>query len=101
MSRVRNVVRLLVASLALSMGAAWAQTLNVTLDQNTANIDPTANWLYDLTSNQFVPLVEYDFTTGQSVSAGAESWTVSDDGLTYTFNIREGWNWSDGTPVTA
>ena len=101
MSRVRNVVRLLVASLALSMGAAWAQTLNVTLDQNTANIDPTANWLYDLTSNQFVPLVEYDFTTGQSVPAGAESWTVSDDGLTYTFNIREGWNWSDGTPVTA
>lgn len=101
MSRVRNIVRLLVASLALLAGAAWAQTLNVTLDQNTAVIDPTANWLYDLTSNQFVPLVEYDFATAQSIPAGAESWTVSNDGLTYTFKIREGWNWSDGAPVTA
>lgn len=101
MSRVRNVVRVLLAALTLLTGLVSAQTLNVTLDQNTAVIDPTANWLYDLTSNQFVPLVEYDFDTGRSVPAGAESWTVSDDGLTYTFHIREGWNWSDGNPVTA
>ena len=30
----------------------------------------------------------------------AESWDVSDDGLTYTFHLRES-NWSDGTPLTA
>jgi peptide/nickel transport system substrate-binding protein len=35
-------------------------------------------------------------------SAGfAESWTVSDDGLTWTFKIREGMKWSDGTPATS
>jgi peptide/nickel transport system substrate-binding protein len=31
----------------------------------------------------------------------AESWTVSDDGLTWTFKIREGMKWSDGTPATS
>ena len=32
--------------------------------------------------------------------AMAESWTVSDDGLTYTFKLRDS-KWSDGEPVTA
>jgi peptide/nickel transport system substrate-binding protein len=31
----------------------------------------------------------------------AESWTVSDDGLTWTFTLREGSTWHDGEPVTA
>ena len=31
----------------------------------------------------------------------AESWTASDDGLTWTFKIREGMKWSDGTPATS
>jgi peptide/nickel transport system substrate-binding protein/oligopeptide transport system substrate-binding protein len=31
----------------------------------------------------------------------AESWTVSDDGLTYTFTLRDGAAFSDGSPVTA
>jgi peptide/nickel transport system substrate-binding protein len=31
----------------------------------------------------------------------AESWDVSGDGMTYTFHIRKGIKFSDGTPVTA
>lgn len=30
-----------------------------------------------------------------------EGWTVSDDGLTYTFTLRPGLEWHDGKPVTA
>lgn len=37
-----------------------------------------------------------DLTYGQ-----AESYDVSDDGLTYTFHLRDGIVWSDGQPVTA
>jgi peptide/nickel transport system substrate-binding protein len=31
----------------------------------------------------------------------AESWETSEDGLTWTFDIREGVMWSDGEPLTA
>lgn len=31
----------------------------------------------------------------------AESWSVSDDGLTYTFTLREGAAFSDGSPITS
>jgi peptide/nickel transport system substrate-binding protein len=31
----------------------------------------------------------------------AESWEVSDDGLEFTFHLREGMRWSDGEPFTA
>lgn len=37
---------------------------------------------------------------GVVTGAGAESWTVSDDGLVYTFTLRENY-WSDGEPVVA
>ncbi|WP_227394683.1 peptide ABC transporter substrate-binding protein [Jeotgalibacillus aurantiacus] len=37
----------------------------------------------------------------QPQEAMAESWDISEDGLTYTFNIREDANWSNGEPVTA
>ncbi len=30
----------------------------------------------------------------------AESWEVSDDATSYTFKIRDGINWTDGTPLT-
>lgn len=35
------------------------------------------------------------------VPDGAASWTVSEDGKTYTFTIREGLTFADGAPVTA
>jgi peptide/nickel transport system substrate-binding protein len=31
----------------------------------------------------------------------ADTWSVSDDGLTWTFHIREGMKWSDGEPATS
>ncbi len=35
------------------------------------------------------------------VPAVAESWEMSEDGLTYTFKLRDNAKWSDGSPVTA
>jgi len=34
------------------------------------------------------------------IPGAAESWSVSEDGLTWTFNLRPGQVWSDGTPLT-
>lgn len=38
---------------------------------------------------------------GEPVAGVAESWKVSDDGLTWTFTLREDARWSNGDPVTA
>ena len=44
--------------------------------------------------------LEVDSFTGETVE-GLTSWEVSEDGLTYTFTIRDGAVWSDGTPITS
>jgi len=48
----------------------------------------------------FDPLITFD-NNGRAVPVAARSWTVSPDGLTYTFHLRPGMKWSDGRPVTA
>lgn len=54
-------------------------------------------WIY---GNVFDVLIRVD-RSGLELQPGlAESWEVSDDGLTYTFHLRET-GFSDGTPVTA
>ena len=45
-------------------------------------------------------LTVYD-AAGEVVPGVAESWTVSDDRLVYTFHLREAAKWSNGDPVTA
>lgn len=51
----------------------------------------------DMFQDQLVNL-DKDFNV---IPASAESWEVSEDGLTWTFHIKEGLQWSDGTPLTA
>lgn len=46
------------------------------------------------------PLTELD-KDFNVVPAAAESWEVSEDGLTWSFHLRPGQVWSDGTPLTA
>jgi oligopeptide transport system substrate-binding protein len=50
--------------------------------------------------NCFEGLMGYD-SSGKLVPAAAKSYTVSDDGLTYTFKLREDGAWSNGDTVKA
>lgn len=49
--------------------------------------------------NVLEPLIR--FNEDRYEAAGAESWDISEDGLTYTFHIRKGNKWDDGKEVTA
>lgn len=55
---------------------------------------------YQAYSLLFPAPLEVDPFTGETVE-GLTSWVVSDDGLTFTFTIRDGAVWSDGTPITS
>ena len=48
----------------------------------------------------FEGLVTYDPKTANAIPGVAESWDISEDGMTYTFHLRKA-VWSDGTPITA
>ncbi|QDY70655.1 ABC transporter substrate-binding protein [Qingshengfaniella alkalisoli] len=47
------------------------------------------------------PLIRYTFDWNGIAPNIASSWDVSDNGLVYTFHLRAGHKWSDGTPFTA
>jgi peptide/nickel transport system substrate-binding protein len=46
-------------------------------------------------------LLGWDKDTMEPVPALATEWSVSEDGLTWTFKIRDDVTWSDGQPLTA
>ena len=67
-----------------------------TVDPHKTSTVYEAHVLRDL----FEGLVMQD-AKAELIPGVAESWTVSDDGKTYTFKLRENAAWSDGSPVTA
>ena len=68
----------------------------VTFDFQVAVYQRFCGTLSDLFQDTLVDL-DGDFNV---IPAAAESWEVSDDGLTWTFHIAPGLQWSDGTPLT-
>nr|WP_156464995.1 ABC transporter substrate-binding protein [Mesorhizobium sp. Root552] len=56
----------------------------------------------EVTGNTYDLLVRLDLTDTSKVNGDlAESWTVSDDGLTYTFKLKPGMKFASGNPITA
>ena len=67
-----------------------------TLDPHRYNLRLEETILNDL----FLGLTTFD-PHGNIVPGAAEDWSVSEDGLTWTFALRADGRWSDGEPVTA
>ena len=69
---------------------------------DTATIDPNkVNAVADATISYHIYEGLYRNVLGDVQPGMAESYTVSDDGLVYTFTLRQDAKWSDGEPVTA
>ncbi len=79
----------------LNLGFGISQI--VTLDPPQVNLGIVAG---ELVSNLFSSLVQFDEQLGL-VPDLAESWTVSEDGLTYTFTLRDGLTFHNGDPLKA
>ena len=67
-----------------------------TLDPALADLNPDLQILHDL-SEGLVVIGQ----AGEALPGEAQSWTVSPDGMTYTFTLRPGLAWSNGAPLTA
>ena len=77
--------------------------LVVEVGPDPETIDPALNSASDgniMIIHLFEPLLNMD-KDNNIIGGMAETWDVSEDGLTYTFHLREGLKWSDGTPLTA
>ena len=79
------------------------QVLTYNLAADSKTLDPALNTAIDggtVLSNTFEGLCRTD-EKDKAIKGGAESWNVSEDGLTYTFNLRKDAKWSNGDKVTA
>ncbi|RYH14245.1 MAG: peptide ABC transporter substrate-binding protein [Alphaproteobacteria bacterium] len=87
----------------LMSSTALAVTLNLGNGGEPGSLDPhkvSGDWENRIVSEYLEGLVTED-AQAKAVPGQAESWTISDDGLVYTFKIRADATWSDGVPVTA
>lgn len=111
MRKTKAAVSLLTVS-ALVLGltsfntTVFAETgtsdLNIMLETPVESLDPqqaTDGTSFEVIAAYTDGLMQMD-ADGQAVPAIAESYDLSEDGLTYTFHLRDA-SWSNGDPVTA
>lgn len=93
------------SALALSAGMAFAQdTITIAMQLEPPNLDPTGGAAEAIDSVVYLNIFEglTKFTSDGSVVPNlAESWTISDDGLVYTFKLHDGVTFHDGTTLDA
>ena len=88
-------------------GGSSEQVLNISTNSVVVGLNPLVNTTApDNNAHNMIydPLVRdrsAKDNTDEIVPAAAESWDVSEDGLTYTFHMNPDAKWSDGSKVTA
>lgn len=94
-------------TLSLSLGCPTAARAEMILrrgnDGEPESLDPHrvgSHWENSIMGDLFLALTTED-AKGDPIPGAAERWTTSPDGLTWTFTLRPGLQWSDGEPLTA
>ena len=95
-----------VAICALSAGAAFAQQANISIGMvlEPPNLDPTAGAAAAIDEVVYANIFEglTRFGPDGAVNPGlAATWDISEDGTVYTFALRPGVTFHDGTTLTA
>src|SRR6202795_2461819 len=100
--KASNVTRALALSAALAVPSlADAKTITAVMhsDLRAPGMVSTAYIFRDFGYMIFDTLLAED--SNFKIQPQMAEWKVSDDKLTYTFTLRDGLKWHDGTPVTA
>ena len=87
---------------SISASAAGSKYAGIMLSTNVMSLDSnlaTDGDSFEVIADCIDGLAQMD-ADGAAIPALAESWDISDDGLTWTFNLRDA-KWSNGDPVTA
>ncbi|HZJ10025.1 MAG TPA: ABC transporter substrate-binding protein, partial [Trueperaceae bacterium] len=105
MARIRLFATSLLLSAALLAGAATAQTgtLEIAVDTAPVGLDPhlvTAFSSFVVIGQIYDSLIEVNADLGLEPGLATE-WTVSDDGLTYVFQLRSDVLFHNGRTMTA
>ncbi len=99
----KPILTLCLALLLCLFPLSLAQTLTYGMGGNFDKLDPNATTftrVSRITLHVVEPLIWQD-APGEFVPALATDWSVSDDGTEYTFTLREGITFHDGTPFDA
>jgi len=83
--------------------AAAEKVLRVIPHADLKNLDPIWTTAY-ISRNHGYLVYDTLFALDEDLNVQpqmVDTWTVSDDKLTWTFKLRDGLNWHDGPPVTA
>lgn len=86
-----------------SSSSSGEKILSVQVGPDPETMDPALNSAVDganMLLHSFECLLTVD-QDGQLAEGQAESWETSEDGLTWTFHLRDGLKWSDGSDLTA
>ena len=79
-------------------------TIRLATVSEPSTLDPNlAEDYFSITpiEQMFLGLTNINNETSEIEPELAESWTISEDGTVWTFNLRQDVTWSDGNPVTA
>ena len=93
----------LAASIALALPASAETVLRAVVHADLKNIDPIWTTAY-ITRNHGYMVYDTLFAVDAEFNVQpqmVDTWEVSDDGMTWTFRLRDGLAWHDGAPVTA
>ena len=97
----------LVAATAVALSAASPvfaeKVLRVVPHADLKNLDPIWTTAY-ITRNHGYMVYDTLFASDANLNIQpqmVDKWSVSDDGLVYSFTLRDGLKWHDGAPVTA
>lgn len=86
-------------------GPQYGGTLMMSAYADTKDWDPLGSSSLSSVisySQLYNQIVQYDPVDTNAITGDlAKSWDVSDDGLTYTFYLRDNMQWTDGTEITS